>query len=65
MTIFSVKMQQQPDKNIYDFYREMSTKYLYKLPVVSEVERAVNNKKITEYQKRFLSVIEINKAQNL
>lgn len=58
-------MQQQPDKNIYDFYREMSTKYLYKLPVVSEVERAVNNKKITEYQKRFLSVIEINKAQNL
>lgn len=61
--IFSMKMRENPEKNIYDLYRESAQKFLETFEIIDEKTRLENNKKLVEYQKKSLMLTEMQNAQ--
>lgn len=58
-------MRENPEKSIYDLYRETAKKFLEKFEKIDENERQQNNQKLVKYQKEKLTKKEIENAQKI
>lgn len=63
--IFMRKMKDNPEKNIYDLYRETANNFLKNSEIFDEKIRENNNKKLLDYQKKFISEKEMCEAKNI
>lgn len=59
------RLRQNPEKNIYDLYREMASKFLQKTPEIDENIRLQNNQKLLHFQQNKLNQKEIENAKKI